>query len=177
MKNSKNRITVTMAAIILTLAVLVAGQFFWQQYTVDKPLAKLLSSIDGIESFSLDNNSKFNDTVKIHISLNNVKNLQKTYQDVWDGAAKILGANQVNIVIHDNRSPELEQLYYTTHLYVQEGIATGNFSSMAEHISQRANASGIDSQVYVDAANVYLGFKSGSANMYVVVSRQHPEVK
>ncbi|MDD4601861.1 hypothetical protein SDC9_09083 [bioreactor metagenome] len=177
MSNNSTRFTVTLAAIILTLALLGGGQFLWQQYAIDKPLAEVLNSIDGIDSFYLDNSNKINDTVKVHISLSNVKNLQKTYQAVHDGAIKVLGHNQISIFIHDNRTPELEQLYYTVHLYVQEGISTGNFAAMAERIQQKTSASGVETQVYVDASNVYLSFKSINADMYVVVPRQQTEVK
>lgn len=179
MNSNKNRLTVVLAAIILTLVILGGGQFLWQLYAVDKPLAKVLNSIDGIDSFYVDSNNKISDTAKLHVSLRNVQNLQKTYQAVRESAAGILGDNQLIIIIKDNRTPELEQVYYSVHLYVQEGIATGNFASMAEQIKQKAAVTNVEAQVYVDSSNVYLGLKKADAGMYVVVPRHtdQPEVK
>lgn len=179
MNSNKNRLTVVLAVIILTLAILGGGQLLWQRYAVDKPLAKVLNGIDGIDSFYVDNNTKISSVLKLNISLANVKNLQKTYQAVHEGAASILGSSQFSVIIHDNRTPELEQVYYNVHLYVQEGIATGNFASMAEQVEQKASASGVEAQVYVDSANVYLGLKKADAGMYVVTPRHtgQPEVK
>ncbi|MGI6091490.1 MAG: hypothetical protein GX348_10440 [Veillonellaceae bacterium] len=179
MNINKNRLSVVLAAIILTLIILGGGQFLWQRYAVDKPLAKVLNNINGIDSFYVDSNNKISGTAKLHISLTNVKNLQKTYQTVYEGAAAILGDNQFSVVIKDNRTPELEQVYYNVHLFVQEGIATGNFASMAEQIVQKAAVNGVEAQVYVDSVNVYLGLKKADADMYIVVPRQagQPEVK
>lgn len=179
MNNNKNRLTVVLAAIILTLAVLGGGQFLWQRYAVDKPLANALNNIDGIASFKVDSNNKISGAAKLYISLGDVKNLQKTYQAVYEGAAAVLGDSKFSVVIKDNRTPELEQVYYNVHLFVQEGIATGKFAPMAEQIVQRAAVNGVEAQVYVDSVNVYLGLKKADAGLYEIIPRHvsQPEVK
>lgn len=179
MSLNRNRIAIMLIALVITLAVLGGGQLLWQRYKIDIPLAKALSTIDGVESFSFDNKSRVDENSKINISLTNVKNLQSTYQAISTGTASIWGPKKPQIVIHDSRTPELESFYYSVHYYIQESIALGNFSAMAERIEQKSAEAGVVTQLFVDTDNVYLGVTKNSASMYVVIPRpsKTPEVK
>jgi len=164
---------------VLTLTVLGASHFFWQQYALDKPLTQVIQSIDGVETLTLDNSDKNESSRAIHITLNHVANLQKTYQGANDGIINILGAKKYHIIIHDHPTPELEQLYYAMHYHIQEAIFTGKFGGMAEIIQEKALAANTKAQVYVDANYIYVQLMSNNGNLYRVISRQlvRPEVK
>jgi len=158
--------------IFLTLTVLGGSHFFWQQYALDKPLTQVIQAIDGVETLTLDNSDKNESTRNIHITLNNVTNLQKTYQTINDGISNILGLKKYKLTIHDHRTPELEQLYYSMHYYIEEAIFTGRFGVMAEIIQQKALAANIKAQVYVDANYIYVQLMSSNGNLYMVIPRQ-----
>lgn len=178
MNNNKNRLTIVLAAIIITLVILGCGQLIWQHLAINKPLENELKRIDGITSFYI-NGSKINDKKILNVTFQNVNNLQKTYHAINKAASNILGEHQFNIVVHDNRDTELEAIYYEIHLFIQEGIATGKFSEMAEHIKQTAMIYGVSSKVYVDNENVYLSLQKSDKGMYIVIPRSSspPEVK
>lgn len=162
--------------IIVTLAVLFGGQFLWQQLAIAKPMSQIAQGIDGVESAFLEKNSQNDSTVKINVTLAHVTNLQTTYKALNDRIFNVLGHKKYKIIINDSRTPELEQLYYSIHYYIQEAIFTGNFGLMSEKIQSKATASGSNAQVFVDAKYVYLQLSSQNSNMYIVVPRQ-PELE
>lgn len=178
MKWPRIKWTIVFVTIMITISVLSGGQLFWQRYAVEKPLSQALQSIEGVESFYWEKNAA-DGTMKVYVTLHNVNNFKAAYQNINDSAARVLGQKKFSVVIHDHRTPELEQFYDVINVYVQEAIFTGNFSTMTDRIQQKAASAGISAHVYIDAAYVYLDLKQGTADMYVTVPRRPPgqEVK
>ncbi len=171
MKWARIKWTIVFATMIITIFALNGGQLFWQHYAVEKPLSQALQSIEGLESFYWEKNAA-DGSMQVHVTLHNVNNLKDAYQKINDSTARVLGQKNFSVVIHDHRTPELEQFYDSVNVYIQEAVFTGNFSTMAERIQQKAASAGIDAHVYIDAKYVYLDLKHGSADMYVTVPRQ-----
>jgi hypothetical protein len=163
--------TVFVATLAVTVAVLVAGQLMWQKFAVARPLDRGLKEIAGVESAVWEENK--NGDVVIKVALADVPNLAKTYGDIDTAAKRVLGRRPARVVLTDRRSPELEQLYYTCHYNIQEAIATGGFTTMAERVQTAARAVGAEAKVYVDAHSVYLQLKKDGAELYAVVPRQN----
>lgn len=159
-------------AVLVAFAVLFGGQLLWQKYTVAKPLDKIFSGVNGVEGTLWEDSGKNGEPVKIYVTLKNVADLQKTYEDLVDGSEQILGRRSFKIIIKDSRTPEIEQFYYQIHYYVQEAIYTGNFATMADKIQEQARAEGVDVRVYVDISNVYVQVSQNTDSMYLVIPRQ-----
>lgn len=162
--------TVFVVALALTVAMLVAGQLMWQKFAVARPLDRGLKEIAGVESAVWEENK--NGDVTIKVALADVSNLAKTYGDIDSAAKRVLGKRPARVVLSDHRSPELEELYYTCHYNIQEAIATGGFTAMADRVQTAAKAAGAEAKVYVDARSVYLQLRKGEAELYAVVPRQ-----
>lgn len=156
----------------VTLAVLLAGQYLWHNYAVAKPLGKALDNINGVENAVWQKKSGNSESVTIDITLKNAANFAATYKELNETAAQMLGHNKFQIKIHDHRTPELEQLYYDLHVYLQEAIATGNFSLMQERVRTAAARQGATATVYVDTDSLYLTLAKGNDDMYVLIPRQ-----
>jgi hypothetical protein len=169
---TKHRWVVGCIAVVVTFAVLACGQLVWQKYAVAKPLDKVFHGINGVESAAWEDNSKSGESVKIYVTLRDVTNLQKTYEELLEGGKRILGPKDFKIVIKDARTPELEQFYYNVHYNVQEAIFNGNFTIMAERIREKAVKEGLDARIIVDINNVYLDLSQQSDHMYVVIPRK-----
>ena len=164
--------SIVVISIVFTLTVLGGSHYYWQQYVIDKPLIEAIDVIDGVETLQLDNSDKNESTRNIHITLNNVSNLQKSYQAINENMINILGSSKYKIIIHDHRTPELEQLYYAIHYHIQEAIFTGRFGVMAEIIQEKALAANTKAQVYVDANYIYVQLMSNNGTLYTVIPRQ-----
>lgn len=168
--------------LVLTLAVLFGGQLLWNKYAIANPINKAFLNIEGIESATigrLSEQGKAGENSKIYVKLARVANLETLYTEMTDKLKQVNGAKEYDIIIQDNRTPELEQFYYSIHYQIQEAIFTGNFSTMAERIEARANSAGIATQIHVDTKRIYLKLTKGPAEMYMVIARDgsHQGVK
>jgi hypothetical protein len=163
-------------AVLVTFVVLAGGQLLWQKYAVAKPLDKIFSGVNGVEGTIWEDSGKNGEPVKISVTLKDVADLQKTYEDLLNGSQQILGRKSFKIIIKDSRTPALEQFYYQIHYYVQEAIYTGNFATMSDKIQEQARAAGVDVRIYVDISNVYIQVSQNTDSMYLVLPR-HAEVR
>jgi len=157
-------------ALIITVTVLYSGQAIWQNYAVDLPLDRTLHGIAGVEKVTWDD-SRINDKISINVTLNNIANLQETYEEINEKIKKTLKSNEYNLEIYDNRTPELEQAYYEIHYYIQKAVVNGDFPMLAEKVQENASASGASAKVYVDEGHIYLQMAKGDSSLYSVVAR------
>lgn len=177
MNLQKYKWPIVVIAIVSTLAILALSQFLWNHFTLEAPLYQTIQKIDGVEMVTWDNSDKNASIPKIHITLNKVTNLEKTYQEITDRTTTILGSKKYKIFIHDHHTPELEQLYYSLQPQLQEAIATGKFSIMTEIIQEKALASHTKSQVYIDANYIYLQLVNENSSFYTVIPRHSVNVE
>lgn len=160
--------------LVLSLIALFGGQLLWNKYVVADPINKKFQSITGVEAVTvgqLNEQGKNNENVKIYLKLSKVSNLQYLYNEISNGLKQVDGGKKYDIVIQDTRTLALEQFYYTIHYYIQEAIFTGNFATMAERVNAKAASDNVDAKVYVDTKNLYVTMIQGTAEMYVVISR------
>ncbi|MDR7865737.1 MAG: hypothetical protein RIN56_02910 [Sporomusaceae bacterium] len=162
-------------ALAVTVAVLVTGQLLWQKYAVARPLGASLQGIAGVTAASWDENK--NGDITINVTLGGVDNLAKTYGEIGETAKTVLGKRPARINLGDNRTPELEEIYHAVHFHLQEAVATGNFSAMADRVDAKARAAGAQAKLYVDARNVYLQLRKADASLYAVVPRPDAAVR
>lgn len=164
---------IVVIVISLTVALLGFSQFLWNHFTLETPLYQNIQRIHGVEIVTLDNSDKNTSVPTIHITLNKVTNLQKTYQEITDNITTILGAKKYKLVIHDHHTPELEQLYYSMQPQLYESIFTGKFSMMTEVIEEKALAAHATSQIYIDTNYLYLQLTNENSTFYTLIPR-HP---
>jgi hypothetical protein len=155
-------------SLILTAAFLFYGQALWHNYAVAKPLDKALLEVNGVEKVTWH---KKDDVTTIEVTLNHANNFATTYTQITTAAKQIAGQNQVQIKINDHRTPELEQLYYDIHYYLQEAITTGSFAAMQEHVQQKVAEQGATANIYVDTDSVYVKIAKGETELYTIIPR------
>jgi len=164
--------SIIVIGILFTFTAASSSYFFWQQYVVTKPLTQAIQEIDGVEQVTLDTQEKNQGIREVHVTLTNVSNLQTTYQLINDTIETNLGEKRFKLVLHDHRTPQLEQLLYSIHYYIYEGIFTGNFGTMSETIQKKASAADTQAQLYMDTNYVYLQLTTTTGNLYQVFPRQ-----
>lgn len=172
MNTKKSQFIKGFLAFAVTLAILFAGQIAWMDYMVKSPLDKTLKNIDGVSQVALINSKKFNEPVIINVTLDGKVNLAKTYSEINEKIVQILKKKPYVLKISDNRTPELEELYYDISYYVQKAIFDGNFPLLVQNVKEKAKAADADVRIYVDNKNVYLQFTKNNNSLYAIESRQ-----
>lgn len=171
MKIKNTRIFKCFLAFIITLLMLLAGQILWQNYAVNMPLEKSLQSIDGVKNIVWNKNSKMVEPVQIEVALGNVENIQKTYKEISRRTGEVLGRKPYSIIIKDNRTPELENLYNDINNYVQKAISDGDFPLLAQKTEAIAKQVGVNAEVFVDEQYVYVQLSKENSSLYMLVLR------
>lgn len=164
--------SILVTCIVLTFAAAFSSYFLWQHYVLVKPLTQAIQEIDGVETATLGPQDRNKALQEIQITLLQVPNLQVTYQTISNKVTTIAGDKKYKIILHDHRTPELEQLYYSIHYYIYEGISTGKFSTMSEIIREKANAADAKAQIYMDSNYIYLQLTTTTGNLVQVIPRQ-----
>lgn len=163
-------------ALILTVAGLYIGQALWQNYSVDLPLDKALKVIDGVQQVTWDSGKNMNDTVNINILLDNTENIKDTYGELSDKIEETLKGRQYQLNISDTRSPELQQVYYDIHFYIEKSIVDGDFPLLDQKAQEKAASAGAEARVYVDRDNIYLQLTKDDFSLYSITARTDSKI-
>lgn len=158
-------------ALIITIAILYIGQALWRNYAINLPLDKALHGISGVEKITWDNSNNINNTMSIYVTLGNTANIQETYKEIKSKIEQTLKGRRYTLEIKDNRSPELEQVYYDIHYYIQKAIVDGDFPMLEKKAREKAGLAGAGVKVYVDEQNVYMQLTKNGNSLYNVVAR------
>ncbi len=171
MKIKNTQIFKCFIAFIITLFILLVGQILWQNHAINKPLEKSLQSIDGVKNIVWNKNSKIVEAVQIEVTLGDVTNIQKTYKEIDQKTHEVLGSKPYRIIIKDNRTLELENLYDDINSYVQKAISDGDFPLLAQKTEDIAKQVAVNAKVFVDEQYVYVQLNKEDTSLYMLTLR------
>lgn len=163
------RIYIVIAAVAVTLAILLTIQFFHQKYQVEQPLFKLYSQTKLVNDVKLEEKENY---VTVVLDVKETDNLMKAYQELTDYTREIMGDSEFTIKLKDKRSKTLEKAYYDSQFIIYEAIAKGDFTRMADVIKKNADVVGAQARVYIDEKNIYVQFLKDGEYLYEIVPRQ-----
>jgi DNA-directed RNA polymerase subunit L len=176
MKIKYNQFLKGCIAFIITVACLYIVQAIWLSNAVHLPLDKALNDIDGVIAVTLDDNNKISDNATIYVTLDDTSNIQKTYIEISTKIEQTLKSSEYTLEIKDNRSTELEEMYYDIHYYIQKAMVDGDFPLLDAKVREKADLAGAAAKVYVDEEHIYLQISKSDHTLYSVVSRQSSKV-
>lgn len=159
---------VMVAAMAITVAALFGGSLLLKSQTVEEPLEALLKQSAKVESHRVER-----DGVKyvIHVKLKDVPDLAQTYTQLNTETSKVLKGIDFEIKLEDSRSPLLEEAYRRVNLYVQEALATGQYSAMADRVEEEAAKHGLTARMTVEGNRVFVQLHDGEAYLYGMAER------
>lgn len=164
------RVYVVIAAVFVTLAVLLAVQFMYQKYNVEQPLFKLYSQTKLVKK--VPTIEQKGTTVNVILDVAKTDNLRQAYRDLSDYTEQIIGDTKFTIVLKDNRNAALEDVFYQSQFVIYEALVKGDFTKMADVVQQNAVKAGATSKVFIDNDYVYVEILKGSNYLYEIIPRQ-----
>lgn len=163
------KVYVVIAAVFVTLAVLLTVQFLYQKYDVEQPLFKLYSETKLVNKVPVMEQKGTSVNVVLHMK--KTENLRLAYQELNGYTQQIMGSKNFTMELKDNRNKALEDVYYQSQFVIYEALAKGDFTKMADVIQQNAVEVGATSKVYIDNDNVYVEILKGNSYLYEIVPR------
>lgn len=169
MMNTKIRPVIVVVAFVLGLAFIFGTQFAVKTYRLEEPFKAKVLSMDGIQNVQLVNTA---DGRKIILTVEPRVQLEKVYHDVQQLTKETL-RGQSTIEINGKAGARLTGIYQQMHFAIYEGIASGQFTRMADQLKQVAEVTQVEKySVQVDQENVYLKLVDKGEVLVKVVPRQ-----
>jgi len=165
------RIDAIIAIALLTVPVLIGGQTFYKQVTVERPLADELQTISGVKKAII---AKTPAGYDITLDLSAVDNLPLVYRQAVSIIKKHLNPSTFSLQLVDSRTPALENLYWQAQTYIEEAAMRGNFSAIATKLTQLATEADAQLEFYVDEECIYLELYQDPHYLYAVRERYQP---
>jgi hypothetical protein len=155
-------------AMAVTLSVMFGGSMLMKSRTVDEPLRTFYAADPSVASYVWEHTAT---GYAITVRLKETTDLQTVYLQLDSGTKKIMKGSPYTITIEDQRSAPLVQVAQQMNLYVQESLATGQFTTMADRVALEASKVGATGKMSVDSERVYLTVQDSSGYLYSVVER------
>lgn len=159
---------VLVATMGVTLAVLFGAGFVVKSQTVEEPLKAMYAKSAVIETAAVERQGE---KYVINVKFKNVPDFAPAYNELHAETKKLLKKAPFTIVVVDQRSPELEQAFRRVNLYVQEALATGQFSAMADRVEAEATKAGLTARLDVDGDRVFVQMHDQNGYLYSVAER------
>ena len=159
---------VLVATLAVTLAVLFGAGFVVKSQTVEEPLRSVYANSPVVESSTVE---RLGDTYVIKVAFKDVPDFAPAYMKLHADTEKLLKETPFEIEVADRRTPELEQAFRRVNLFVQEALATGQFSTMADRVEAEAAKAGLTARLDVDNDRVFVQMHGQNAYLYSVAER------
>ncbi|HWI62630.1 MAG TPA: hypothetical protein VNT75_12365 [Symbiobacteriaceae bacterium] len=165
---------VIVAAAAVTLAALFGAGFVVKSQTVEEPLKTVYAQSTAVETSSVERQG---DKYLIKVKFKNVPDFAPAFTELHSETETLLKETPFTIQVEDHRSQKLEEAFRRVNLFVQEALATGQFSAMADRVEAEAAKAGLTARLDVDNNRVFVQMKDGDAYLYSVAERPRAEEK
>ena len=159
---TKQRVLVISLAAIIIFGLLLGGKILYQNNWLDSSVAKQSQAIAGVVSAKT---VQVNGQAEMDVDTQHIGNLQQVSQKL----ESIAGDKPIQYF--DHRIAALTTLFSQMQFSLQEGIARGNFTEMAQNLNTMAAKAGGQLQLQMDSEAIYVTLNQGSAQLIEVVER------
>lgn len=159
---------VVVAVMAATLAVLFGAGYVVKSRTVEEPLKAVYAKSAALETSAVERQG---DAYVITMKFKDVPDFANAYNDLRTETQKLLRESPFTMQVQDQRNDQLESSFRRINLYVQEALATGQFSAMADKVEAEAAKAGVTARLEVDQDRVYVQMHDGGAYLYSVSDR------
>lgn len=162
------KVQVVLLALVVGLAAFWGGQWLYNRFNYERPLAGALGENKDVIAYSINDQGP---ALEIEVKLRQVDNLQQSYSALYQSVQNIVGSRDFKIIIKDERDKTLESLYYHARLAAYEALERGNFLEMADYITRQSAGEGARARLTVDEDRLYIQISHGDSYLYEVLPR------
>lgn len=164
------RLTTVALSAVLTLGLLMGATYAAQLATVHRPLARVLEERPEVQWYQIVRRSG---GTTITVQLGATSDLAAVYRELQADVRRVSGGDSVRLVISDRRNDQLAAVYHELHFAIQEALANGSYSRLAEAAQALATQAGLENhRITVDNDYVYVQLHRGEHYLYEVIERR-----
>ena len=146
----------------LIFGVLLGGKVIYQKKWVDVSILSQSKQIPGVVSAKVINKNNLKEMVVETDQLTNLRQACQTLKKI---------ADNVPIRFIAQRNDSLEKLFGQIQFALQEGVARGNFTEMAQDVRTQAENEGVQLELEMDNDAIYVILNQEQAQLIEVIER------
>lgn len=153
----------------VAVVLLLGGWFFYQNVAVERPLDKLVNTVDGVASSVSTVNGQ---TVAVELKLKPDADMASVVQTIKKQGASVIGNRELKVSFPSDSSEKLDKIWSTLLFPVAESMEKREYSGIARTLEELRKQHP-DLKVYfsMDDSNVYIALQDGKASKYIVLPR------
>lgn len=159
---TKQRILLISIVGFLIFGSLLGGKLIYEKKWVNVTILSQSQQIPGVISAKVVTNQGLKEMVVATEKLTNLRQASNTLVKLADG---------IPIRYVDRKNEALEKLFGQIQFALQEGIARGNYTEMAQNVKVLAENAGVTYELEMDNEAIYLLLNQGDAQLIEVIER------
>lgn len=150
-------------------ALLFGGWFFYQNVAVERPLDKLVNTVDGVASSVSAVNGQ---TVSIELKLKPDADMSEVVQAIKEQGASMIGSRELKVSFDSASSEKLDKIWSSVLFPIAESMEKREYSGITDTLEAlRERNPGLQVYSGIDETNVYIALQDGEASKYIVLPR------
>ena len=168
---SLRRIMIVLVVFALTTGLLFSGRFLYEKFFQRHPLQKWVRTNAAITSYELKEEGK-GLRLELELKAAQVENLQEVLEPFLREVLARKGQSVTEIVIANEFSPELAEVYYKLSFALEEAKLTGEYNTLYEVLQDlQRQAGAADFRIYLGTDFLYVQLKMDNENYFRVLPR------
>ena len=159
---TKQRILLISLVGLLIFGLLLGSKVVYQKKWIDVTILSQSQQISGVVSAKTEQKNGQNEMVVVTNQMTNLRQASLALEKL---------AGELPIRYLDRNNDTLNKLYGQMQFALQEGIARGNFTEMAQNVRTQAEKAGIQLELEMDNDAIYVIMNQGDAQLVEVIER------
>lgn len=158
------------ASVIVSSVVLFGGWFLYDSLAMEDPLSRIVQQQPGIEHSKIDIGSR---TVTIELTPAPDANLREIYKSISEQGSSIIGDRNVNLVVSDTSSSELDRWWSSALFDVAEAMESKHYAAIPTALeAKKTSYPGLAVSTEMDDRYVYVHMTDGAHDKFELLPRQ-----
>lgn len=166
----KLRLLPILSSIIVSSAVLFGGWFLYDSYAMESPLSEIVQQTNGVSQSDISIGSG---KVSVRLTPKSDASLREIVKAIKEKGASIIGSREVEFVVSDTTTPELDRWWSSALFEVAEAMENKQYAAIPAALEARIGTlPGLNVQTEMDDQFVYVHLTDGAHDKFILLPRQ-----
>ncbi|MEF3301751.1 hypothetical protein [Paenibacillus sp. GYB003] len=170
----KLRLLPIVTSVIVSSAVLFGGWFLYDSLAMENPLSRIVQEQAGVDHSQISIGSS---KVTIEITPKPDASLREIYKSITEQGGSIIGNREVELVVKDTSTPELDRWWSDALFDVAEAMESKRYAAIPMALeAKKAAFPGLQVTTEMDERYVYVHMTDGTNHKFKLLPRTSPKM-